>query len=456
MRRWLLALSAALAAMLACVAPSGAPTETVAAPVVENGTEGMPATVVWVSVSGLTPDRYLRDDADMPWLGAIARVGVAAERVESITPSATYPVHATLMTGLGPDMHGIHADRRVGEHGVRKELHRHASLMRAVPLWQRVVEDGGVVVALDWPGTQGADIPVLLPDIGPGSGAGDAWNMTAAREGTPELASVVRAAATASRPGAERDALVSRIACAALAAEPAPRLVLLRLRGAERSLAGSGPRSAAAGSAFEAVDGHLGDLLACSANVAGGVALIASGDVAYEPTHTMLRPNKVLSEAGLLERNAPWQALVRSNGGSAFVYADGERAALEARRALGKAARETGAFRVIGADEMIARSADPEAWFGLDAEPGFVFVDDGDGPLESPARMLGAGGGLDAGLRPTAGIVLWGRGVRSGVRVPVFSLLDAGPTAAALLGVSLDPAKGRPRLGLLRRGSRPE
>ena len=438
---------------VACVAPSDGPADA-PAPTVTTGSAGMPASVVWVSISGLTPDRYLLDGADMPWLGAIARAGVAAERTESITPSATYPVHATLMTGLTPDLHGIHADRRIAEKGVREELHRHASLMRAVPLWQRVVDGGGVVVALDWPGTQGADIPILLPDVAAGASARDAWNLAAARDATPELAGLVRAAPEAARPGAARDGLVSRIACAALAADPAPRLVLLRLRGAEPHLVASGPRSPAVASAFAAVDAHLGELLTCMAEVPGGAALIASGDVAYEPIHTMLRPNKVLAEEGLLEPDTAWRAVVRSNGGSAFVYAIDERAALDARRALTRAAKRTGAFRVIGAEEMIARGTDPEAWFGIDAEPGFVFVDDAEGPVESPARMLGAGGRLDRGTRPTAGFVLWGRGVRSGVRVPIFSLLDAAPTAAALLDVTLDPVKGRPRLGLLRHRAR--
>ena len=188
----------------------------------------------------------------------------------------------------------------------------------------------------------------------------------------------------------------------------------------------------------------------------GRATLIATGDVAYEPTHTMLRPNRVLAAAGLLGPGAPWRAVSRSNGGSAFVYADGEQAALDARRALTAAGRDTGAFRVVGAEEMIARDADPEAWFGLDAEPGFAFVDDVEGPFEAPARMLGAGGGLDRGYRSTAGLVLWGTGVRSGVRVPVFSLLDAGPTVATLLGLELEPARGRPRLGLLRLGKAQE
>ena len=388
----------------------------------------------------------------MPWLAALARVGVAAERVASVTPAAVYPVHATLATGLPPSVHGIRADRRVGERGVRTELHRHASLMRGVPLWQRVAGGGGTVAAFDWPGTQGADIEVLLPDVAPTARGRQPWHMEAASAATGELAGVVRAAAGAGQPGPDRDVLVTRLACAALRSDTVPRLLLVRLRGAESALVMSGPRSRATRAAFSVVDERLGEIVACMEGAAGRAALIATGDVAYEPTHTMLRPNKVLADAGLLEPGAPWRAVSRSNGGSAFVYADGEQSALDARRALAAAGRDTGAFRVVGAEEMIARDADPEAWFGLDAEPGFAFVDDAEGPFEAPARMLGAGGGLDRGYRSTAGLVLWGTGVRSGVRVPVFSLLDAGPTVATLLGLDLEPARGRPRLGLLRLG----
>ena len=112
--------------VLACTAlPAGAPGPRRAAPPMADGA-GRPAHVVLISVAGLTPDRYLEGD-EMPVLAALAREGVAAERVDPVAPAAVYPAHATLVTGVTPAEHGIVADQLIGERGVRATPPAHAS-----------------------------------------------------------------------------------------------------------------------------------------------------------------------------------------------------------------------------------------------------------------------------------------------------------------------------------------
>jgi hypothetical protein len=236
--------------------------------------------------------------------------------------------------------------------------------------------------------------------------------------------------------------------------------VLLRLRGAEAALLSAGPRSDAAASAFSAVDGELERLLRCAsqAGVLPQAAFFVMGDRAIESVHTAVRPNVWLREAGWITPQGRWTALVRSNGSSAFVYANEARTALEVRKRLEAGARETGAFRVVSADEMIARGADPDAWFGLQAEPGFVFDNDKNGATLAPAGVRGASGWLAPGTggwlaregAPGVGLVAFGRGVRRSVVVPRMTQVDVAPTLAALLGVPLDAASGHSLVGLLR------
>jgi len=434
---------------LACAAlPAGAPGPRREAPPVADGA-GRPAHVVLISVAGLTPDRYLEGDA-MPALAALAREGVAVERVEPVAPAAVYPVHATLVTGVTPAEHGIVADQLIGERGVRATPPAHATGLRAAALWQRVAEAGGAVTALDWPTTTGAEIASLLPDVAP-LRAGERWETLAAGAATAWIAERLRAAPLAvAAPGPARDALLVDLACAAFA--QSPRLVLLRLRGAEAALLSAGPRSDAAASAFAAVDGELERLLRCAsqAGVLPQAAFVVTGDRALESAHTAVRPNVWLREAGWITPQGRWTALVRSNGSSAFVYANEARTALEVRKRLEAGARETGAFRVVSADEMIARGADPDAWFGLQAEPGFVFENDTAGATLAPAAARGASGWLAREGAPAVGLVAFGRGVRRGVVVPRMTQLDVAPTLAALLGVPLEAASGRSLVGLLR------
>jgi hypothetical protein len=447
MRRTPGALAAAALALACAALPAGGPGPRREAPPVADAA-GRPAHVVLISVAGLTPDRYLEGDA-MPVLSALARVGVAVERVEPVAPAAVYPAHATLVTGVAPAEHGIVADQLIGERGVRHTPPAHASQLRAAALWQRVAEAGGAVTALDWPTTTGAEIASLLPDVTP-LRAGERWETLAAGAATAWIAERVREAPpAASAPGPARDALLVDLACAAFA--QSPRLVLLRLRGAEAALLSAGPRSDAAANAFAAVDGELERLLRCaSQDVLAQAAFLVTGDRGFESVHTAVRPNVWLREAGWITPQGRWTALVRSNGSSAFVYANEARTALDVRKRLEAGARETGAFRIVSADEMIARGADPDAWFGLQAEPGFVFENEAAGATLAPAAQRGAAGWLARDGAPGVGLVAFGRGVRRGVGVPRMSQLDVAPTLAALLGVPLEAASGRSLVGLLR------
>ena len=109
------------------------------------------------------------------------------------------------------------------------------------------------------------------------------------------------------------------------------------------------------------------------------------------------------------------------------MYAKTERDAVKARGVLVAAASRTRAFRVVSAREMLELGADPDAWFGLEAEPGFAFGNSPHPPLQRPAAARGAGGYFPNRAEMNAGFVAWGRGVRSGIRVPRMRQADVAP-----------------------------
>jgi len=247
------------------------------------------------------------------------------------------------------------------------------------------------------------------------------------------------------------------VACRVLTAPKPPQLLLLSLSGPAAVLAAAGPDRTEAVAAFTAVDQELLRLVDClrGAGRLATTGFMVVGDHGTLAVHTAVAPNVVLARAGLLTPRegraalVSWSAISRSNGGSAFVYARNADDAVLARRALAAAAEETGAFRIVSAEQMKDLGADPEAWFGLAAKPGFLFDDAFNGPRLRPAPVRGAGGYLPDTAAMATGFVGWGAGFRQGVRVSEMRQSDVGPTAAEMLGVSLEGGSGRVLVGVL-------
>jgi len=448
--------------LLACAQNAASPGAPLL-PELENPA-GPPAALVLVSVAGLSADRYGGVGgaaASMPTLEALAEAGVAADAVRSVAPATLYPAHATLLSGRRPAGHGIVADLRLGEHGVRKTPYWHASQLRAPTLWGIASQAGLRVAALGWPSTVGASIPLNLPDLEP-SRRGETWLGVLQGAAEPGLLALAREAGggepAAQLPGAARDAVLVEVACRLLSSSEPPQLLLLRLSQTTLPLASRGVDAPETRAAFAAVDARIARLLRC-ADERGRLertVFAVVGDHGVTPVHTLLAPNVVLAAAGLLTPQqvgtdlVSWEAIVRSNGGSAFVYARGGEGALLARTALEEAALKTEAFRVVSAEEMLSLGADPDAWFGLEAEPGFAFSDDARGSLLRSTLLRGGWGYLPDRSEMDVGFVAWGPGLGRRLRVPEMRQIDVAPTLARLLGLSLEGAEGRVLVGVLR------
>jgi hypothetical protein len=452
----------ALALCLAACAGSDAPTSVSPSPATPG--VAFPERVVLISVAGMMPAAYRGDGGRspvMPTVAALGRSGAAADFVTPVTPSARYPAHATLVTGQRPATHGIVADRLIGEHGVRRASYWHASQLQSPTLWGIAGRDELPVASLAWPTTVGAAIPLLIPDLAPVS-RGETWIDVIAGASTPALFSLIpeadRADPELAEEGAARDALLTGLACQLLGSQQPPTLTLLLLAQAASAQAGYGPASEAEAAALAKADGQIRRIVDClsASGRARDTALVIVGDRGVLPVHTLVAPNEILVNSGLVTPSArsrgsiaSWQALSRSNGGSAFIYAKSDDAALQARRVLVAAAARTRAFRVVSAEEMLEHGADSEAWFGLEAEPGFSFGNQIVPPLLQAGARRGVGGYLSEQPGSEAGFVAWGRGIRAGVRIPRMRQTDVAPTIARLLGLDLGPVDGRPLIGIL-------
>ncbi len=449
---------------------------------------GPPRRVFLITVAGLESSDYLDawghafaegERVRMPNLARLAREGVTGIDAYPPSPGATRTSHATLATGRLPVSHGVVADSTLDADGGRAVPYLDSRLIQGTSLWDAALGHG--VLSLAWPTTAGARIELIVPEvISTGS-----WLDSVRPRSSPmifreleaiaveDLMATSESSAVKKRDPAtwptpeEKDAALIEVICRIVDSERDPGLWLLRLEqtgGVHRAM---GIGSQAVDNALGRVDEGLGTLVGCLE--AGGqldeTAIFVVGDVAYHPVHSSVAPNVALVRAGLIGRDPraatgvrSWLALARTHGRSAYVYARDSRNALEARRVLEVESETTGAFEVVSAKALADAGADPQAWFGLVAAPGFVIGGELTGAVIRPAASRGAAGVLRLGQPADAsvGFVAWGRGIRNQVRLSTIELVDVAPTIAALLGLRLDEGvDGEAHVGLLRAEASP-
>ena len=452
---------------------------------------GAPRRVVLVTVAGLESADFLlssgftpgpEDAPRMPNLARLAAEGTFGVAAAPPTPGSSYASHATLVTGLRPDRHGIVADESLSAEDDRARPSIDARLFKATTLWDAALGRG--VLSLGWPTTEGARIELLVREGASGPNAAT-WLESIKRRSSPPLVASLEARARqdladsprgasgrprspASWPTAgERDGAFIDAACDVARSERDPALWLIRIVEPATALAMAGHGTREHAESLRRVDDRLGRLVDCmgAASRLADTAIFVVGDVAYRPVHTEIAPNTALVRENLIGRDPrsksgvrSWLALSLSHGRSAYVYARDAESALSARRVLEAEARRSRAFDIVSAADLASGGGDPQAWFGLGARPGHAFGNALVGPLLRPAELRSSAGGVvrDGDGRSSeaggaVGFVAWGRGVRERVRMPDLALVDIGPTIARLLGLRLDEGlDGRAMIGILR------
>jgi hypothetical protein len=420
--------------------------------------------VVLISIDGLRPAIYLEPDREgvrVPALQALRRAGSAAEGVVVSTPSMTYPSHTSLATGVHPARHGIVSNTLFDPPTGSRRWYFDNALMQAPALWDVVGRAGLRTAGVSWPVSVGARMDVLYPESNQAP-RDRSWLAQARLDSTPGLVDAV----VADLGGfGERDNVdpIARDRFAAAAAlriirTARPNLLVVHLMETDSAQHADGPGSAAARAAFERVDAHVAALLAAldATGMRERTAIAVTGDHGFSRVHTLIQPNVILREAGLLTTSpqgaiADWRAAAH---GLAIRLAD------PADRALGArvttlferlaAGRFRGIFRVVGREELDARGAYPDALLFLEPAEGYYVSDALEhGSVLVAASRRGAHGFLPTEPRMHSGLLLAGAGIRAGVPLPLVRQIDIAPTLARLLGCEMPDAEGVPMVGVL-------
>ncbi len=412
-----------------------------------------------VSLDGLAAEDRAQAEA-LPHLGRLLRDGASAGRVRAIYPTQTYPLHATVVTGVLPVIHGIPANTRFQPGRERPDWFWHRRDVRAPTLYDLAREAGLRAALFLWPTAGGARVPYLLPEI-------EAAPWKVLRNGSPAFLLEALLCCGGRLRGTARGPLddFTTAAAAHLIRTRRPHLVMLHLLDFDHNRHLHGASSARAGAVLREEDARLGLLLGAleQAGIRERTTVAVLGDHGLVDVDRQVRLNAIFRREGLLEKRAPgraspWLAWANTCEGSAQVrLRDRGDGALRRRVGglLASLARDggSGVQAVIGREEALAQGVG-DLDFVVEARRGYAFSADAAGePLEAGGRHRAA-----HGYHPDSGyynsfFLLEGRGVRPGGEPTAPRIADVGPTMAALLGLRLpapaDSAAGRPLTEML-------
>jgi predicted AlkP superfamily pyrophosphatase or phosphodiesterase len=439
-----------LPAVLAIAACGRTPAASTTGPAAADG-----RAVLLVSIDGIR-----RGDLDdpahaLPTLRRLAGRGAVARSLVSVWPSVTYPAHTTMVTGVSPARHGI-TNNVVFDPFEKNDggWYWYASAIRAETLWDAARSAGIHVANVTWPVTVGASIRYNLPQFWRAKTIED--DQLLAALSTPGLVTELRASGR-QIPGEHRPDRDRAQAAAMLIATHRPRLTLLYLCDLDAAEHEAGPGSAKAWEVLERTDALLGEVVAVAERTFPRLAVVVVSDHGFAPIARETRPNVALRRAGLLEsagegkdtKVTSYRAVTWKAGGSAAIVPQSA-SDLATRDAVTRIAGElaadpeSGVAAVLDGREVERAGGFPGALVVLQASPGWQFSERSDEPLTVSTRYKGTHG-WDPNLPAMKTVlILSGDGIAPGAALGDVPMIDVAPTVAALLGVPLRGAQGRP------------
>jgi predicted AlkP superfamily pyrophosphatase or phosphodiesterase len=423
----------------------GIQTSVWGAPPVHNPNVGR--KVVVISVDGLRPDFYLNNEFSAPVLKGLVQKGAVAQGMLPVFPSLTYPVHATLMTGVTSAKHGILSNMIFSpETGPSYNWYREAASIKAPTLWDRAKAAGLKTAIIHWPGTIGASVDWFVPEIfnSPGFNFETDWKLIEEHTQSDLMKEIFAGSKPKGyRSLQELDDFTARAAIHVLG-KYHPALTLIHLVNLDFVEHMTGRFSEETKSALKESDALLGKILGA---IGGDSTVLILGDHGFEDYSKTIHINTLFKERGWIhlegKKLIDWKVIAQAEGGQAAIYLKDKSLEKDVLRELTRVA--PGKFQILSNKVLKKLGAYPDALCALDAVDGYSLGTAMEGPLEvSLPKVKGMHGQLPSSHpHLQAGFVAVGPGIAQHKKLGIIRAIDVAPTIADLLGFAFPSAEGK-------------
>ena len=416
-----------------------------------------------ISIDGMRPDYVLEADKHglkIPNLRALVRDGAYATSVRGVLPTATYPSHTTIVTGVSPAKHGIVGNKPFGS--AVKDLdvwYTYAEDLTAPTLWDAATKAGYVVGSVSWPVTVGAtSIRFNIPEFNLTRTAEDVKITRGAA--TPglmaELAKKSGAYTTDVADSTKRDWARTRYAVE-LIRQKHTRFITVHLAATDHIQHRSGPFVSELWPALEEIDRMVGELRDAIRAEDPRAAVCIVSDHGFAPVTKILALDAALVKADLVTLKgkgttveaagvADWIAQSWPAGGSAAVVLKDPQddAAREKVKAfLGSLAADpaNGVTSILDEAAIRAAGGAPTAQFWVDLQPGFIVSQTLQPSIVSIVSARGTHGYAPTHPEMGATFIVAGEGITAGRALGVIDMRSIAPTLAKIMSVPFTSAE---------------
>lgn len=379
-------------------------------------------------------DAVARPDADrllrLPALSALKESGAYCDQVRTVYPTVTYPIHASLITGCYPDLHGIGHNQPFQPDTPPDQRAWYWSLsdIRVKTLHQAAAEKGMDTASILWPVTGKARcIRRNFPEVLPLPGENAVCKML--RYASPLWILRMELLYGRQRQSIRQPHLddYAALLCEKLyASRRPPDFLTVHLVDCDAMRHQYGAESREAHEAMERL-GRRVQRIMDAVKKAGlceeTLFCVVSDHGQADAPHGIMLDRNLQSACG---------ARAQSLGMGAYIYGSDLAAA---KAALEKNREAWGIGRIYDDQALRALHAPGDVHLAVDAAEGHCFID-------REHRTLGEHGfSLE---HPQARTFLWlaGPGIKKGVAIPQADLVDIAPTLARALELELPQAQG--------------
>jgi predicted AlkP superfamily pyrophosphatase or phosphodiesterase len=416
-----------------------------------------------ISIDGLRPDYVLEADRhglNIPHLRRIVQEGTHAAGVRGVLPTATYPSHTTLITGVAPARHGIYANKPFGRHVKGLDIwYVYTEDIRVPTLWDAAAQGGMIVGSVSWPVSVGASsITYNIPE----------YNLTR----TAEDVRITRGAAT---PGLmaeiepvagpyltdvdrtlQRDQARTRYALEMIRRKQT-QFMTVHLTAPDTLQHRHGPFTDPLFKALEDVDRLVGELVAAIRTLDPRAGVCVVSDHGFSKVERVLWLDAAFVKEGLVTLStrgntidestvSDWIARAWLAGGSAAIVLKNPQDATARARVKAfleqlAANPENGIAGILDEQAIARMGGTPTAQYWVTLRPGYMMNATLNPSIVSVVSARGTHGYAPDQPDMNSTFLLAGDGVRRNRNLGVVDMRSIAPTLARFMGVPLPTAE---------------